>query len=94
MSVTDSSTHCEPISAATDTDLVRFALNLEFLEAEFFLFGALGRGLDSTNPDFSQGGPSPIGGQKALFDDDPVVARVIEEFAYQEVGHIRYLNIQ
>uniref|UniRef100_K7LYD7 Desiccation-related protein PCC13-62 n=1 Tax=Glycine max TaxID=3847 RepID=K7LYD7_SOYBN len=29
-----------------DADLLEFALNLEYLEAEFFLFGALGHGLD------------------------------------------------
>ncbi|XP_050364497.1 desiccation-related protein PCC13-62-like [Argentina anserina] len=82
---------CGPLILATDTDRVRFALNLEYLEAEFYLVGALGRGLDSTNPDYSNGGPPPIGGQKARLDD-PDVARIIEEFAYQEVGHIRAIT--
>ncbi|KAM5549648.1 desiccation-related protein PCC13-62 [Rosa sericea] len=92
LGATDNSTlkYCGPITA-TDTDRVQFALNLEFLETEFFLYGALGKGLDSINPAYSQGGPPPIGGQKALLED-PVVARIIEEFAYEEVGHIRAIT--
>lgn len=72
---------------ATDTDRIQFALNLEFLEAEFFLRGALGFGLDSINSSLGQGGPTPIGGRKAILT--PTVKRIIEEFGYQEVGHIR-----
>ncbi|KAK9945117.1 hypothetical protein M0R45_010647 [Rubus argutus] len=37
---------------------------------------------------FESSGPPPIGAQKALLED-PVVARIIEEFAYEQVGHIR-----
>ncbi|KAB1202942.1 Desiccation-related protein PCC13-62 [Morella rubra] len=84
--VTGSAAYCGPIEA-TDRDRIQFALNLEFLEAEFFLYGALGRGLDSIAPSFAQGGPPPIGGQKANLD--PLVGRIIEEFGYQEVGHLR-----
>ncbi|OMO81898.1 hypothetical protein COLO4_23379 [Corchorus olitorius] len=71
----------------TDKDLIELAQNLEFLEAEFFLFGSLGKGLDSYDPELAKGGPPPIGGQKANLD--PCTRRIIEEFAYQEVGHLR-----
>ncbi|KAG6647837.1 hypothetical protein I3843_07G103700 [Carya illinoinensis] len=77
---------CGPIVAG-DTDQIQFALNLEFLEAEFFLRGATGRGLDSIAPSLAKGGPPPIGARKASLD--PLVARIIEEFGYQEVGHLR-----
>ena len=80
-------TNCGPIQA-TDTDQIEFALNLEFLEAEFFLNGALGRGLDSFAPSFAKGGPPPIGARKAFLD--PLAAQIIEEFGYQEIGHLRY----
>ncbi|TYH43482.1 hypothetical protein ES332_D11G131200v1 [Gossypium tomentosum] len=40
---------CRPI-LAVDRDLVQLTLNLEFLEAEFFLHGALGMGLDVFGP--------------------------------------------
>ncbi|BFG43336.1 hypothetical protein CerSpe_296110 [Prunus speciosa] len=72
---------------ANDTDQIQFALNLEFLEAEFFLHGALGKGLDDISPNLAQGGPPPAGARKANLDI--LVAPIIEEFAYQEVGHIR-----
>ncbi|XP_031407672.1 desiccation-related protein PCC13-62-like [Punica granatum] len=72
---------------ASDTDRVQFAMNLEFLEAEFFLNGALGHGLDSITPYLAKGGPPPVGAEKANLD--PVTQRIIEEFAYQEVGHLR-----
>ncbi|KAK9983778.1 hypothetical protein SO802_033303 [Lithocarpus litseifolius] len=78
--------NCGPI-VADDTDRIQFALNLEFLEAEFFLNGALGHGLDSIEPSFAQGGPPPIGATKANLD--PLVRQIIEEFGYQEVGHLR-----
>jgi hypothetical protein len=81
------SPNCGPI-VADDTDRIQFAFNLEFLEAEFFLYGALGRGLDTIAPTFAGGGPPPIGAKKANLD--PIVGQIIEEFAYQEVGHLRF----
>lgn len=62
-------------------------MNLEYLEAEFFLWSALGYGLDNVAPELVSGGPPPIGAQKANLD--PLVLEVIKEFAYQEVGHLR-----
>ncbi|KAL6214857.1 hypothetical protein ACLB2K_014289 [Fragaria x ananassa] len=85
--VTTSPPSCAPIDAA-DVDRIQFALNLEFMHAEFLLHGATGRGLDSYAPGLSGGGPPPIGAQKALLLD-PVVARIIEEFGYEQIGHIR-----
>ncbi|XP_057870219.2 ferritin-like catalase Nec2 [Cryptomeria japonica] len=70
-----------------DVDLVEFPLNLEYLEAEFFLFGALGYGLDVVAPELPCGGPPPVGGMKANLNS--VVHDIILEFAYQEVGHLR-----
>ncbi|KAL6271810.1 hypothetical protein ACE6H2_028721 [Prunus campanulata] len=75
------------VHVANDTDQIQFALNLEFFEAEFFLHGALGKGLDDISPNLAQGGPPPAGARKANLDI--LVAPIIEEFAYQEVGHIR-----
>ena len=80
------SAYCGPVEA-NDKDLVQFPLNLEFLEAEFFLNSALGHGLDAIEPAFAAGGPPPIGAQKANLD--PVTRKIIEEFGYQEVGHLR-----
>lgn len=71
----------------SDIDLLEFPLNLEYLEAEFFLYGSLGVGLDKVAPNLTKGGPTPIGGQLASLD--PVTKDVILQFALQEVGHLR-----
>ncbi|KAJ4713089.1 Desiccation-related protein PCC13-62 [Melia azedarach] len=70
-----------------DRDRIHIALNLEFLETEFFLNGALGRGLDSIAPELAAGGPPPAGAKKANLDF--LTKNIIEEFAYQEIGHLR-----
>lgn len=68
---------------------MQFALNLEHLEADFFLSGALGIGLDKVAPDLAMGGPPPIGAQKANLGR--LTKKIIEEFGYEEVGHLRFL---
>lgn len=76
------------VPAQSDVDLLEFPLNLEYLEAEFFLYGSLGHGLDTVNPGLTQGGPSPIGAKIAHLD--PFTRDVITQFAWQEVGHLRF----
>ncbi|XP_020599058.1 desiccation-related protein PCC13-62, partial [Phalaenopsis equestris] len=79
-----------PPPPATDINLLEFPLNLEYLEAEFFLWGALGYGLDHVAPTFPLGGPPPIGVRKANLD--PFVRDIVTQFAYQEVGHLRAIK--
>lgn len=78
---------CSGNISASDVDRVQFALNLEFTEAEFFLKGSTGKGLDAFNATLAQGGPPPVGAKKAKLD--PITNRIIEEFGYQEIGHLR-----
>nr|XP_010938426.1 desiccation-related protein PCC13-62 isoform X1 [Elaeis guineensis] len=73
-----------------DVDPLQFALNLEHTECEFFLYGALGYGLDAIAPELAMGGPPPIGAMKAKLDH--LTQRIIEEFGYQEVGHLRAIK--
>ncbi|TKY72469.1 Desiccation-related protein PCC13-62 [Spatholobus suberectus] len=74
----------------SDVDLLEFPLNLEYLEAEFFLFGSLGYGLDVVAPNLTGGGPPPIGAKLAKLDH--IVKDVILQFALQEVGHLRAIK--
>ncbi|KAF3973603.1 hypothetical protein CMV_002974 [Castanea mollissima] len=74
----------------SDVDLLEFPLNLEFLEAEFFLHGSLGYGLDKFAPNLTKGGPSPIGAKRAKLD--PFTQDIIKQFAFQEVGHLRAIQ--
>ncbi|PKA47569.1 Desiccation-related protein PCC13-62 [Apostasia shenzhenica] len=74
----------------SDVDLLEFPLNLEYLEAEFFLWGSLGEGLDAVAPELTMGGPPPIGARKA--DLDPLLCDIVAQLAYQEVGHLRAIK--
>lgn len=71
---------------ALDVEVFRFASNFEYLEGEFYLNSALGRGIDSINPSLAFGGPPPIGAQKANLDH--VYANIFEEFVYEELGQL------
>lgn len=73
----------------SDIDLVEFPLNLEYFEAEFFLWGALGYGLDVVDPSLTMGGPPPVGPKRAKLS--PLIRDVIAQFAYQEIGHLRFI---
>ncbi|KAM6544976.1 hypothetical protein CsatB_025712 [Cannabis sativa] len=74
----------------SDVDLLEFPLNLEFLETEFFLYGALGYGLDRVAPHLTKGGPPPVGATKANLDN--VTTDIITQFGFQEVGHLRAIQ--
>lgn len=70
-----------------DVDLIEFPLNLEYMEAEFFLWGSFGQGLDKFAPQLADGGPTPIGVRIAKLS--PLIRDVIAQFGFQEVGHVR-----
>ncbi|OIT35793.1 PREDICTED: desiccation-related protein PCC13-62-like isoform X1 [Nicotiana attenuata] len=74
----------------SDVDLLEFPLNLEYMEAEFFLWGSFGHGLDSFAPELADGGPSPIGATIAKLS--PLIRDVIAQFGFQEVGHVRAMK--
>lgn len=74
----------------SDVDLLEFPLNLEYLEAELFLFGSLGYGLDKYDANLTMGGPPPIGARAAKLD--PLTKSIILQFALEEVGHLRLYN--
>ncbi|XP_028760125.1 desiccation-related protein PCC13-62-like [Neltuma alba] len=73
-----------------DEDLLEFPLNLEYLEADFFLIGASGHGLDSVAPQLADGGPPPVGGRLANLGF--LVRDIILQFGFQEVGHLRAIK--
>lgn len=75
----------------SDVNLIEFPLNLEYLEADFFLWAAYGYGLDKLAPNLTGGGPAPVGVQAAKLS--PLVRDIIAQFGLQEVGHVRWLLI-
>ncbi|KAH7352048.1 hypothetical protein KP509_19G026500 [Ceratopteris richardii] len=74
----------------SDADNILVALNLEYLECEFFLYAVTGEGLDSVEPSLAGGGPSPIGPERANLD--ALTGDIIYQFALQEIGHLRAIK--
>lgn len=64
----------------TDADILNFALNLEYLEAEYYLAGTSGRSLGPVN-----------GGRRVPFQT-PALREFAEELARDEVAHVEFLR--
>jgi len=74
----------------SDMEQLQFLLNAKFVEAEWFLHAALGRGVDFLDRDLAAGGPRPAGARRAALDFR--TTEVAAELGYQEVGHIRAIR--
>jgi len=75
--------------ALTDVDYLNFALNLEYLEAEFYLRAATGQGLSATD---SGNATSKTTGGSAVLGLTAVQQNYIYEIAMNELDHVRYLR--
>ncbi|MEA2695259.1 MAG: hypothetical protein QOJ16_4646 [Acidobacteriota bacterium] len=78
-------------ATATDINVLNFALNLEYLEAEYYLRGAYGRGLSSsdrtgTGTQGSVTGGSAVPFQNLEFRD------FMQEIARDEEAHVRFIR--
>ena len=75
----------------SDIDILNFALNLEYLEAQFYQYAVFGKGL----PDSDLAGTGRRGvvrGGHAVPFKDPVVAQYAREIAKDESDHVRFLR--
>ena len=80
-------------AAPTDADILNFALNLEYLEAQFYSYAATGAGLPSNILDGTGTQGGVIGGRKVNFTD-PVVSQYAQEIAQDEIAHVNFLRAQ
>ena len=82
-----------PASAAAPSDgaVLNFALNLEYLEAEFYSHAAFGHGLGGnlTSGKGRHGGV--VGGRKVDFASKKIW-RIAKEIAHDEVAHVKFLR--
>jgi hypothetical protein len=80
-----------PSGAVTDGDILNFALNLEYLEAQFYAFAAFGGGL----PENLLGGTGTrgqvTGGRKVPFVDSRIELEA-REIAMDERAHVAFLR--
>ena len=72
----------------TDVDILNFALNLEYLEAEFYLRAATGSGLTSTD----SGGANTVNGGAKVPNLTTPQQNIVNEIAYDEQEHVRFLR--
>ncbi|GAB7190706.1 ferritin-like domain-containing protein [Kineococcus sp. NUM-3379] len=77
--------------AASDATVLNFALNLEYLEAEFYSYAAYGHGLDTamTGGTGTLGGVT--GGRRVPFATR-AIRRYAEEIANDEIAHVKFLR--
>jgi len=73
----------------TDADVLNFALNLEYLEAEYYLRAVSGSGLSAS--DAGTGASTVTGGRRVSFTTD-AFRQYAEEIAADELAHVRFLR--
>ncbi|MDQ2861303.1 MAG: ferritin-like domain-containing protein [Pseudomonadota bacterium] len=75
----------------TDEDILNFALNLEYLEAQFYSYAYTGEGLPA-NLLTGTGNPGGVrAGNKVPFSD-PIVAGYAREIYHDELDHVIFLR--
>jgi hypothetical protein len=77
--------------AQSDIDILNFALNLEYLEAEFYLRAVFGRGLADADTTGTGTRGSVIGGSAVSFTN-PVFRDYAMEIALDEEAHVKFLR--
>jgi hypothetical protein len=77
-----------PVAAKIDDDAIfTFVLNLEYLEAEYYLRGTTGQGIAAADAGTN---PGPVtGGRMVPFATD-AIRQFLEEVAGNELAHVRY----
>ena len=78
-----------PPNVLTDADILNFALNLEYLEAEFYLRAVTGVGL--TDADAGSSAGTVTGGAQVPFKT-PAIQQYAMEIANDELAHVRFLR--
>ena len=75
----------------SDVDILNFALNLEYLEAQFYSYAVFGTGLPDNELNGTGRRGQVIGGHAVPFSD-PVVAQYAREIAKDEGEHVLFLR--
>jgi hypothetical protein len=70
-----------------DEDIFQFALNLEYMEAEYYLRATTGKGIDAADLGSNPG--QVQGGRKVSFQDK-AIREFADELAENELAHVRF----
>ena len=74
-----------------DIAILNFALNLEYLEAEFYLRAATGDGL-AANDTYGLGVQGAVTGGRAVTFDTPAIQQYANEISQDELNHVRFIR--
>ncbi|CAA9396607.1 MAG: Dessication-associated protein [uncultured Propionibacteriaceae bacterium] len=80
-----------PTGGPSDGAVLNFALNLEYLEAEFYSYAVFGCGLDSSLTDGKGTRGGVTGGRRVPFKS-PAIRQYAREIANDEIDHVRFLR--
>ncbi len=77
--------------APSDADVLNFALNLEYLEAEFYIRATTGSGLNDADTTGTGTRGAVTGGRQVTFASD-AVRQFANEIAADEMAHVKFLR--
>ncbi|WP_423823221.1 ferritin-like domain-containing protein [Salinisphaera sp. SPP-AMP-43] len=80
------------INGPSDQAVLNFALNLEYLEAEFYLRAVTGSGLQDRDISGNGNAGDVTGGSQVDFGGEALIGRYAAEIAADELHHVQFLR--
>ena len=77
---------------STDIGILQLALNLEYLEAQFYSAAAFGQALPAASTTGSVGALGAVTGGRKVNFSDPIIASYAREIAGDEIAHVNALR--